>query len=172
MANLRANNLTGTGGRNAIKGSVYFSGYVEGDSEDYLYIQDSDDLDISTGDFTFEAWVKPVEHNGTNSPNYMSVFSAWTYHTGMMQVQIKNDGKLRCNNNGTIDQTGTTVLWGNWHHIAFARSGSTIKGFVNGIEEISFSYSSAIDFAYGGAAIVGASAVGNYPGDYPLSGLI
>ena len=62
MANLRANNLSGTGGRNAIKGSVFFSGYVEGDSSDYLYIQDSDDLDISTGDFTFEAWVKPVEH--------------------------------------------------------------------------------------------------------------
>ena len=102
----------------------------------------------------------------------MAVFSAWSYHVDMMQVQIKNDGKLRAVNNGTIDQTGTTVLWGNWHHIAFARSGSTIKGFVNGVEEISFSYSSAIDFAYGGNAIVGASAFGNYPGDYPYKGLI
>ena len=172
MTNLRANNLTGTGGRNAIDGSLYFRGYVDSTVEDYLMIPDSDDLDIGTGDFTFEAWVKPVEHNGTNSPNYMAVFSAWSYHTGMMQVQIKNDGKLRCNNNGTIDQTGTTVLWGNWHHIAFARSGSTIKGFVNGIEEISFSFSSAIDFAYGGAGVIGASSVGNYPGDYPFRGYI
>ena len=172
MANLRADNLTGTGGRNAIDGSVYFSGYIDGKTEDHLIVPDSDDLDVGTGDFTFEAWVKPVEHNGTNSPNFMAVFSAWSYHVDMMQVQIKNDGKLRCNNNGTIDQTGTTVLWGNWHHIAFARSGSTIKGFVDGVEEISFSYSSAIDFAYGGNAVVGASAFGNYPGDYPYKGLI
>ena len=172
MANLRVDNISGTGGRNAIKGSVFFSGYIDGKSEDHLIVPDSDDLDVGTGDFTFEAWVKPVEHNGTSSPNYMAVFSAWSYHTGMMQVQIKNDGKLRCNNNGTIDQTGTTVLWGNWHHIAFARSGSTIKGFVDGVEEISFSYSSAIDFAYGGNAVVGASAFGNYPGDYPYKGLI
>ena len=30
MANLRANNLTGTGGRNALDGSVFFRGYSDG----------------------------------------------------------------------------------------------------------------------------------------------
>ena len=40
--------------------------------------------------------------------------------------------QIRVNNNGTIDQTGTTVLWGSWHHIEVSRSGSTLKIFVNG----------------------------------------
>ena len=88
MANLRANNLTGTGGRNALDGSLHFRGYVDGTSEDYLKTADLDDYDVGTGDFTFEAWIRPVEHNGYSSPNYMSVFSAWTYHTGMMQIQV------------------------------------------------------------------------------------
>ena len=46
MANLRADNLTGTGGRNAIDGSVYFSGYIDGKTEDHLIVPDSDDLDV------------------------------------------------------------------------------------------------------------------------------
>ena len=48
MANLRADNLTGTGGRNAMKGSVFFSGYVDGTSADWLQIHDNlDDFDLS-----------------------------------------------------------------------------------------------------------------------------
>ena len=59
MANLRANNLTGTGGRNAMKGSVSFSGYVDGTSADWLQIHDNlGDFNVGTGDFTFECWVK------------------------------------------------------------------------------------------------------------------
>ena len=172
MANLRADNLTGTGGRNAMNGSVYFSGHTDGYGGDFLMAPDVDDYDVGTGDFTVEAWIKPIKHGGTNDPNYMAWFGAATYSTDMMQIQVKNDGKIRVVNNGTIDQTGTSVLWGSWHHIEVSRSGSTLKIFVNGIQEVSHTYSSAIDFAHGQGLVIGQSAVNNYPGDYNFKGYI
>ena len=174
MANLRTNNLCGDGGRNAISGSVYFQGYVDGVNSHYLKIPDSDDLNMGTGDFTVEAWIKPVEHHGTNNPNYMGFFSSANYgEAGAITIQVKNDGKLRyIAGDGGDDETGSTVLWGHWHHIAIARSGSTIKGYVNGVEEISSTYSSAIDFGTGGSTVVGELAIDNYAGDYPFRGYI
>lgn len=53
MANLRANNVCGTDGRNAITGSVEFDG-----SGDYLTLSYSNtDFDWWTASFTIEAWV-------------------------------------------------------------------------------------------------------------------
>ncbi len=174
MANLRANNLTGTGGRNAIDGSVFFGGYVDGVYADYLQLADLDDLDMGTGEFTFEAWIKPIKHGGTNDPNYMGFFCSIEYGVNdSMTIQVKNDGKLRyIAGDGGDDETGSTVLWGNWNHVAIVRSGSTIKGYVNGIEEISSTYASAVDFGEGGGTVIGELARDNYPGDYPYRGFI
>ena len=174
MANLRTNNLSGEQGQNAYRGSVYFPGYIDGANSDYLFIADDDDLNIGTGDFTFEAWIKPVESAGTNSPNYMGFFSSADYgSSGSMTIQVKNDGKLRyIAGNSADDETGSTVLWGHYHHVAIVRSGSTIKGYVNGVEEISSSYSSAIDFGTGSATVIGELAIDNYAGDYPFRGFI
>ena len=174
MANLRTNNLSGEQGQNAYRGAVYFPGYIDGANSDYLFIADDDDLNIGTGDFTFEAWIKPVESAGTNSPNYMGFFCSADYgSSGSMTIQVKNDGKLRyIAGDGGDDETGSTVLWGHYHHVAIVRSGSTIKGYVNGVEEISSSYSSAIDFGTGSATVIGELAIDNYAGDYPFRGFI
>ena len=51
MANLRANNVCGTGGRNAIDGSVFFDG---GSS---LTVADNSGYEFGTGDFTIECWI-------------------------------------------------------------------------------------------------------------------
>ena len=68
MANLRANNLTGTGGRNAINGSVYFSN----EAVDYLTIGANglpsatdhfNFLHNGTSDFNAEFWIKPGKDN-------------------------------------------------------------------------------------------------------------
>ena len=174
MANLRTNNLSGEQGQNAYRGSVFFPGYINGAASTYLSIPDSDDLNMGTGDFTVEAWIRPVKHAGTNDPNYMGFFSSADYgSSGSITIQVKNDGKLRyIAGNGGDDETGSTVLWGHWHHIAIARSSGTIKGYVNGVEEISSSYSSAIDFGTGGSTVIGELAIDNYAGDYPFRGYI
>mgnify|MGYP001455364996 CR=1 FL=1 len=174
MANLRANNLTGTGGRNAINGSVHFGGYIDGTNADWLQTADLDDYDMGSGDFTFECWVKAAQSSGA----YAGIFGMYNYDNGGILIQISNAGKIRVVNPTAIDQEGSTVLWGSggtmsdWHHIAVARSGSTLKAFVNGVEEISHSYSSPIDFATGGSAVIGVTDRNDYPGDYDLKGYI
>ena len=174
MANLRADNLCGPDGRNAIKGSVYFSGYVEGASSDYLYLQDSDDLDMGTGDFTFECWLNAVSHVGTNSPNFMGIFSSGAFTAGGFLIQVNNTGPLRLviplAAGGNFEESAGPSLFGAWNHIAVVKTSNVIKGFVNGIEVISASHSVGIDFAHGGYGTVGENCKSTYPGDYPLRG--
>ena len=77
MANLRANNLTGTGGRNAIDGSVFFNGSMSSaisDPQDYLALADSDDFFLS-GDFTLEAWVYLSKAPAASS--YAAIATQW-----------------------------------------------------------------------------------------------
>ena len=176
MANLRADNLTGTGGRNAIKGSVFFNGYVEGDSSDYLYIQDSDDLDMGTGDFTFECWLKSVSHAGTSTPNTMGIITSWSYAAGGILIQSRNTGPIRIviplAAGGYLDVVGTTDLLDTWNHIAVTRASGTLKAWVNGIQEISTSYAVSVDFALGGSCLIGENGPSSYIGEYPLRGYV
>ena len=175
MANLRADNLTGTGGRNAIKGSVFFSGYVDGTSADWLQIHDNlADFDMGAGDFTFECWVKAAASSGA----YAGIFGMYNYDNAGLLIQLDNQGRVRLVNPGAIDQTGSTVFYGtgttmgDWHHYAVTRSGTTLKAFVNGVEEISHTYSNGIDFSNGGSAVIGVTDRTDYPGDYDLKGYI
>ena len=168
--------LVGTkGGRNAIKGSVFFSGYVDGATADWLQIHDNlDDFNVGTGDFTFECWVKAAESSG----QYAGIFGMYNYDAAGILVQCSNTGVIRLVNPGGIDQSGSTVIipqdgtMGSWHHIAVARSGTTLKAFVNGNEEISHTYSSSIDFSTGNSAVIGVTDRNDYPGDYDLKGYI
>ena len=173
MANLRTNNLSGEQGQNAYRGSVYFPGYVNGTVAEYLSIPDTDDLDIGTGDFTFECWVRAAESSG----EYAGIFGMYNYDNAGMLVQINNNGQIRLVNPNDLDQSGSTVIipqageMGDWHHIAATRSGTTLKAFVNGVEEISHTYSNGIDFSNGGSAVIGVTDRTDYPGDYHRSRL-
>ena len=95
MANLRTNNLSGEQGQNAIRGAVNFGGYVDGSVSDYLSVADHDDLDMGTGDFTFECWLLAVKHAGTNNPNFMGIFSSQSFTAGGFLIQVNNTGPLR-----------------------------------------------------------------------------
>tara|TARA_B100002019_G_scaffold175315_1_gene151532 strand:- start:26 stop:2158 length:2133 start_codon:yes stop_codon:yes gene_type:complete len=179
MANLRTNNLSGEQGQNAYRGSVYFRGYIDGTAADFLSVPESDDLDMGTGDFTLECYVRAAKAAG----QYAGILGMHTYSTNGFVFQIGHTGKLRLVNPNYLGHddstvTGSTVIipqngtFGDWHHLAVVRSSGTIKGYVNGVEEISFSYSSGVDFANGGAAVIGATSKGTHPGDYDLKGYL
>ena len=62
---------------------------------------------------------------------------------------------------------------GQWHHIAMCRSGSTLRGFVDGVQEISTSYSTAIDWGHNSnGAVVGITDRTTYPTNYIYKGYI
>jgi len=184
MANLRTNNLSGEQGQNAIRGAVNFGGYVDGSASDYLSVADNDDLDMGTGDFTFECWLLATEHVGTNTPNPMGIISSQSWTAGGILIQVRGaddpSGVLRVvvplSGGGYLDVNGSTDFYNvqgrDWVHIAVVRTSGTLKGYVNGIQEISTSYSVAVDFAHGGTCTIGENGYDQYPGDYSLRGTI
>ena len=147
-------------------GSVYF----DGTSGNWLGVADSADLNVGTGDFTLECWIKP---EGTD---FGGIFGAYAYAGDAVLFQISNGGVLRFVNPSGITVTGSTNMrskTGDWHHIAMCRSGSTLRGFVDGVQEISTSYSTAIDWGHNSnGAVVGVTDRTTYPTSYKYVGYI
>jgi hypothetical protein len=124
MANLRANNVCGTDGRNAITGSVEFDG------NDYLTeTSGAGGFNASEGDWTIEAWMyctdasqPDVLINGTTSSTdrFYINFIGQTIYVGDFNI-----------NNIAI---GGVKQVNSWFHIAVTKSSSTYRAFINGIQ--------------------------------------
>ena len=102
--------------------STYFDG-----SGDYLTIADDASLDFGTGDFTVECWFNLP----TNSSNNPIIFGSGWY------FQTKTNDSILSFYTGSTEYTysiGSSLDTNTWHHIAAARSGSTLKVFLNGTE--------------------------------------
>ena len=94
----------------------------------------------------------------------------------MVQMQISNTGVLRFVNSSGISVAGSTNMWsktGDWHHIAMCRSGTTLRGFVDGKLEITATYGTAIDWGHNSnGAVVGITDRTTYPTNYLYKGYI
>jgi len=147
-------------------GAVSFDG-----SGDALQIPNTTETNFGIGDFTIESWIKT---GSTASPaviiqDYGSPGSAngWIF-----RQDATNNNKLELivfdgsDSNG-YKVTGTSIITDNtWHHVAATREGTTIKVFVDGVQEASatnsFNITSTQD-AYIGM---------HYNGAYPFNGHI
>ena len=123
-------------------GAVEFDG-----SGDALQIPNTTDTNFGTGDFTVEAWIKT---GSTASPaviigDYGSPGAAngWIFRQDAVNYPSGNYNKLELivfdgsNTNG-YQVTGTSIITDNeWHHVAATREGTTIKVFVDGVQEAS-----------------------------------
>ena len=141
MANLRVDNISGSGGRNAIDGSVFFDG-----TGDYLSIDDSADLELGSGDFTFEGWFYfgNTGSSGTtfwgkwNSPNRSYTFS-YVKSTGTYTFGYSTDGSAEV----LLTSSALSADINTWVHFAAVRNGSSLKVYRNGISIIDASVGSA-----------------------------
>ena len=179
MANLRTNNLSGEQGQNAYRGSVVFGGYVDGNSSDFLSVADHEDFDMGTGDFTFECLLVALSHVGTTSQAYMDFCASRTYGAGGILIQIANDGEFRLifptGGSYTILKSGSSMFntsgMTDWMHVAVVRSSGTVKGYLNGLEQVSGSVGLSVDFSLGGFCDIG-DGYGSDENDYPFRGVI
>ena len=140
MANLRANNLTGTGGRNAIDGSVYFDG------ESRLELDGSSDFAFGTGDFTIEMWIKINDDTNTNT-----IYDSRPAGSNGAQVALFYSGSTNAilfAHGGTLRITGTIDVGADhaWHHISLNRESGSTKLFVDGVQDGSTYSSDTTDY--------------------------
>jgi len=141
-------------------GSCYFD--ADGDS---LLLADSPLLTSGSGDFTAEAWIRPSSASGVlgifakrNSPNDSGLEFAVYSIDGYSHLVVSVDGTTWEYNSG-----GTQAIpAGEWAHVAFVKSGTTVTVYVNGIQSQSGSISGAIHD--GGEPLYIGS--GGYPGQF------
>ena len=107
--------------------SVYFDG-----NADYITMAHNSDWQLGTGDFTVEAWVYPNAVPGGGVNNDMCVWG----HFGSTQTMffyLSNDTLQPVLWNGSAGHgSSITAKPYQWTHVAWVRSSSTMKTYVNG----------------------------------------
>ena len=106
---------------------------------DFLEIADNESLDFGTGDFTYSLWIK------TTQSTHGALFNQWDYTltssqwaTSSFESQLKtNKFYLRVSNgSGGVEVTSTTsVNNGIWYYATVVRDGTTLRLYINGVQE-------------------------------------
>ena len=129
--------------------------YLNGDSGTKLTISQSSDFDFGTGDFTIEFWIKTSLSNSDSQSR--RVISFGDNNTNRIQIFLSSDGIDFYNISSVKVDGDIDVADGNWHHVAFTRSGTSLKGFVDGAQSGSTATNST-DYDNAAALTIGAYA--------------
>lgn len=123
-------------------GSLYFDG-----SSDFIQWPNSDAQTIGTGDFTIEFWLKAAPTTDGFIIGTRSAGGATFHITAGGYKGLTPAGSLRY---GSTEQATTTIVFDNtWHHCAISRQSGTVRMFVDGVMERTFSDTSVVSSASG-----------------------
>ena len=118
----------------------YFNG-----TDAYLTGPSGAALQLSTGDFTIEAWVfGPTQAAYAGICGGATTPSGWTF-------RLNNSGNLLLTNGSTVRTSTATVPTNSWNHVCVSRQGTNLRFFVNGsLSNTITSNSDSIDLTGGG----------------------
>ena len=144
MGILRTDRVTGLGGANAIKGSVFFNKQPSS----FLRTEiDDTDFVLGTDDFTLELWHNTPTLSTTNGlimfgpGGYGYYNSFFHFSTADVVMYISSNGSSWDIASGT--KIGERKI-NTWHHFALTREGNTFRGFVDGVLGATFTSSGSI----------------------------
>lgn len=163
------NNFTITRNGNTTQGSFSpygdnWSNYFDG-STSYLSVPSSSALAFGTGDFTVEFWV-----------NYASDSASYVFYDGR-GTSVSQTGFTIYMSAGTLYAqkglsslvTATTPTANTWHHIAFSRSGSSNKLFVDGTQ-VGSTATDSTNYSTAYSVGIGSTLDSSYTSSYDLVG--
>jgi len=144
------NNGTPHGNTTIVQGIVG-QGFSFDGNRDGILIGDRADLQLQ--DFTVETWVKRSSSNQVSAASIYGQIVA--YGPGGWVFGLVNDGRLFLSKNGVseIDSPGR-ITDTNWHHVAVAKSGSSVAFFIDGAPEPVLSYD--VTFVFSTPLVIGA----------------
>ena len=122
-----------------------YSAYFDG-SGDYLSIPSNSAFQFGTGDFTIECWFYDTGTSDTY-PGIISSANGWQDGSTALRFNHLGNRKFGFFHNPTGDpifSSTNTFLSYQWYHVAVTRSGTSMKMFVNGVEEASSTVSASI----------------------------
>ena len=175
MGILRTDRVSGLGGANAIKGSVFFG---NGDNNepsssgasgnDFLRTEHSSNFTFGTGDLTMEGWFF-IE---TLADNWQTLIADSIYYAqGGFTLYINNTQLIMYDGQGGGIVNGGTLTAAKWSHIAYSRESNSHKLFIDG--ELVATASSSYEFT-GTDITIGVNKVGQSSnadtGGYPFRG--
>ena len=114
-------------------------------TEDYIGVGSNNDFGFGTGDFTVESWIHPTSVTGTRVIADMRAGA--DTDTGLLLTMASGVASVYINGSTILTAGTTTMTTSTWYHVAVARSGTTIKLFINGNEEASATYSASMGTA-------------------------
>ena len=109
-------------------GSIYFDG-----DGDRIIVNSSPGKFVFAGDYTIEFWIYSLKARSAGGPNYGVFDFGYSQGTGGIRMNIVGlDIYWYVNGYGIMDTATPTNWTGNWHHIAFTKSGTNGTLWVNG----------------------------------------
>jgi hypothetical protein len=122
-------------------GSIYFDG-----TGDYLTFADNPSLELGSSDFTLEMWL----NSAYGAADYVPICKSGTtvYQPFLIYINGTTNVALYIGDDSaswlTAGSLNVTVLTNQWSHVAFCRSGNTIRAFLNGELVDTLAFSSAV----------------------------
>lgn len=132
--------------------------------EDYIGVAANNDFGFGTGDFTVEAFVYLTSLAGNR---LIFDFRAGAISDVAPVVYISNGGQIRYFTNSADRILGSTLLTGQWYHIALSRSSGITSLYVNG-SRVGSAYTDTNDYGSSKPVTIGA----RFDGSTPASGYI
>lgn len=145
--------------KTALSGSIGNTSVLFDGNGDYLSVPISTGFEFGTGDFTIECWAYRTGAGGgdrfiVSRGNGANFLLRWN-SAGVLQFFI---------NASLVNSYTYSFPINNWVHIAVARSGSTCKMFINGVEVSSVSNSANVSAAGNPVLIGGYTSVDFFQG--------